>query len=261
MQQSQQSLTWDERLHHRDQLRDARYAALADAEGFPIICFALEALGVRLLRCKGDLGKYQIELAKLAKESEVLIHIAPTNPAYFSSFNSLFDLVNTARNDAMHTGVYARHATAAAIDLCIALEEALMTEQQNPRTQVSDFMVKSPVTIEKWQLVAYARQLMLTHSFSYLPVFYEGKWKILSEISLAKFLRSDGIWKEKIALPIDLAINQGLKLYDAIVVSPSDLISGLIDNDDIYATKAFWLVRDADRQDRLCGVLTPFELM
>ena len=98
-------------------------------------------------------------------------------------------------------------------------------------------------------------------SFSYLPVFYEGKWKILSEISLAKFLRSDGIWKEKIALPIDLAINQGLKLYDAIVVSPSDLISGLIDNDDIYATKAFWLVRDADRQDRLCGVLTPFELM
>ena len=63
MQQSQQSLTWDERLHHRDQLRDARYAALADAEGFPIICFALEALGVRLLRCKGD------QLAILAKKN------------------------------------------------------------------------------------------------------------------------------------------------------------------------------------------------
>lgn len=136
-----------------------------------------------------------------------------------------------------------------------------MTEQQNPRTLVSDFMVKSPVTIEKWQLVAYARQLMLTHSFSYLPVFYEGKWKILSEISLAKYLRSDGIWKAKIALPINLAIDHGLKLYDASVVSPTDVVSGLIDNDDIYETKAFWLVRDAERQDRLCGVLTPFELM
>ena len=34
-----------ERLHYRDQFRAARYAALADAEGFGEICFALEARG------------------------------------------------------------------------------------------------------------------------------------------------------------------------------------------------------------------------
>lgn len=50
------TLQWDERLYHRDQLRAGRYAALADAEGFHEICFALEALGLRLYGEKENLG-------------------------------------------------------------------------------------------------------------------------------------------------------------------------------------------------------------
>ena len=34
----------DERIYYRDQLRAGRYAALADAEGFYSICFALGIL-------------------------------------------------------------------------------------------------------------------------------------------------------------------------------------------------------------------------
>ena len=33
-------------LFYRNRLREARYAAFADAEGFGAICFALEALGL-----------------------------------------------------------------------------------------------------------------------------------------------------------------------------------------------------------------------
>ena len=44
-----------ERVHYRDRFREARYAALADAEGFGAICFALEALGLRLLGKQGVL--------------------------------------------------------------------------------------------------------------------------------------------------------------------------------------------------------------
>lgn len=40
-------LSTEERIYHRDQLREARYAALADAEGFQQICFAVEAMGMR----------------------------------------------------------------------------------------------------------------------------------------------------------------------------------------------------------------------
>ena len=65
-------LPWHERLYHRDQLRAGRYAALPDAEGFHAICFALEALGLRLLGRKADLGKYASKLQELAQDSVTL---------------------------------------------------------------------------------------------------------------------------------------------------------------------------------------------
>ena len=148
------TLQWHERLYHRDQLKAGRYAALADAEGFHVMCFALEALGLRLLGKKADLGKYEPKLLELSQESVVLSELSTDHPGRFSKFSSLFDFVRNARNDAMHTGVYARHATAAAIELCIGLEEALMKQQQQPRQRVEDFMVKAPVTVELWQPVA-----------------------------------------------------------------------------------------------------------
>jgi hypothetical protein len=253
------TLTRLERLHHRDQLRDARYAALADAEGFAEICFALEALGVRLLQKKGDLGKYRGQLSTLAEDSVILTTVAPENSAYFSSFDSLYELIQNARNDAMHTGVYARHATAAAIELCIGLEEALMKEQVVPRIHVEDFIVKSPATVEPWQLVAHARQLMLTHSFSFLPVYIEREWKLVTEVGLAKYLRSGGIWKDLIALPIETAERSGLVLPKAKVVDGKALVAALLAGHSAADGNTLWLVEE--KAGRLAGVLSPFELM
>jgi CBS-domain-containing membrane protein len=233
---------------------------LADAEGFASICFALEALGTRLLQKKGDLGKYRAELSRLATDSVVLAEIARGNPGYFGSFNSLFDLVQNARNDAMHSGVYARHATAAAIELCIALEEALMKEQDVPRTSVEDFMVKSPVTVEPWQLVAHARQLMLTHSFSFLPIYIDEEWNLLSEVAMAKYLRSGGTWKTLLALPIEAARAKGLlHLQKARVVDGKALVADLLAGHGEDEGQVLWLVQE--RSGRLSGVLSPFELM
>jgi hypothetical protein len=253
------TLTRLERLHHRDQLRDARYSALADAEGFAEICFALESLGVRLLQKKADLGKYKAHIAVLAKDSVILSSIAPNNYAYFSSFDSLYELVQNARNDAMHTGVYARHATAAAIELCIGLEEALMKEQDVPRIHVEDFIVKSPVSVEPWQLVAHARQLMLTHSFSFLPVYIDDEWKLVTEVGLAKYLRSLGKWNELIALPIHIAERNGLLLPHAKVVDGKALVTKLLAEHDAADGNTLWLVEE--KKGRLAGVLSPFELM
>ena len=77
-----------ERLHYRDQLRAARYAALADAEGFGDVCFALEALGLRLLGKKRDMGQYEQKLGKLANDSIVLSQLSTTFPQYFTRFNA-----------------------------------------------------------------------------------------------------------------------------------------------------------------------------
>ena len=95
-----------ERLHYRDQLRAARYAALADAEGFGEICFALEALGLRLLGQQADLGAYEERIGVYAQKSSQFNELARKPPSRFKT-------VRTARNDAMHIGAYARHATEA----------------------------------------------------------------------------------------------------------------------------------------------------
>lgn len=252
------TLQWHERLYHRDQLRAGRYAALADAEGFLDICFALEALGLRLLGKKADLGKYKEPLSDLSKDSVVLTEMSMSNPERFSRFESLYDIVRRARNDAMHTGVYARHATEAAIELCIGLEEALMKQQQHPRHVVADFMVKSPVTVELWQPLAHARQLMLTHSFSYLPVKLES-WMLISESAMARYLITHRNWGELLATSIDEASRNGLSLMPATVVSLEDDIRTLLDQNHEKFSPSLWLVQDV--HGRICGILTPFELM
>jgi hypothetical protein len=252
-----QGLQWHERLYHRDALRAGRYAALADAEGFEAICFALEALGLRLLGEKKNLGKYAERLGELARKSMVLSELSQQFPERFSGFQALMAIVKGARNDAMHTGVYARHATAAAIELCIGLEEALMNEPEGARKAVKDFMVKSPVVVEAWQPVAHARQLMLTHSFSFLPVYLDGAWKLLSEGGLARYVRSGRSPSKALAETIE-NVAASLHLMDAEVVGlDADVDLLLASSDD--ASIRLWLVADA--HGRLCGVLSPFELM
>lgn len=257
-------LSADERIFYRDLLRAARYAALADSEGFHEVCFALESLGLRLHGKKADLGTYQRSLKKLAKESVVLSEFTEIFPATFTSFDALYDLIRNARNDAMHTGVYARHATTAAIELCIGLEAAIMKDCELLRHQVKHYMVKSPISVEPWQPVAHARQLMLTHSFSFLPVKL-GSWKLISENSLARYLQFGVKGGRKISellgANIQNATEFGLVLIEANLVELDDDIHTLLGlfSESYQCEPRLWLVKD--HSENLCGVLSPFELM
>lgn len=160
----------------------------------------------------------------------------------------------------MHSGAYARHATAAAIELSIGLEEALMTTKTPVRTEtVSDLMVKNPVSVEPWHPVAYARQLMLTHSFSYLPIFHNG-WKLIAELAMAKYLYNKDKRHQLLAMPINLATENGLTLVDARTVRSTDSVSTVLRSSDIASYPVLWLVLEPEH-DKLSGVLSPFELM
>lgn len=253
--------------HYRDLLRAGRYAALADSEGFIQICFALEAIGLRLLRKQADLGSYKTELAKLAQKSSVLSELTKTHPSTFKAFDSLYEIVRKARNDNMHMGAYARHATTAAIELCIGLEESLMADVAGT---VGGIMVKSPITVAPWQPVAQARQLMLMHSFSFLPIFLNKKWHLLSELGVARFLIGAQYRIEKshrLGMSIQDAVaysNQKLELTalkkSQLVCSKMCIKKLLLDAEKI-AGPTLWLVVDDERKDHLAGVLSPFELM
>ena len=259
-QESERPLEQPERLMYRDRLRSARYAALADSEGFQEVCYAVEALGMRLHGAEGTMDKYRNRTRKLALEAPTLSALATKFPMFFTRFEALYETVRRARNDAMHTGAYARHATSAAIELCIGLEEAVMNGPVQ-LTKVADFMVKAPVSVETWQPVAHARQLMLMHSFSFLPVFHKNTWHLLSDMAMVTFIRPKKRQERDraLALPIIEAVSAGLALMPAETLRPEDEISVLIQSPESRVAPTLWIV--VAESNRLTGVLSPFELM
>ena len=225
-----------------------------------MICFALEALGLRLHGKQAALEQYKQRIAAYAADSPVLADLPERFPSTFKSFEALFKTVQTARNDAMHIGAYARHATEAAIELSIGIEEALMSSSER---KVKDVLVKSPITVQPWQPVAQARQLMLMHSFSFLPVRIGRSWWLVSEIGLAKFLNGDGR-KARLAQSIQDAKAAGMELVrlrEADLLRAETTIAEVIERAKVQKGPTLWLVLDSERSDHLAGVLSPFELM
>lgn len=257
-------LSPEQRVFFRDLLREARYAALADAEGFQQMCFAIEALGKHLKPEGNGLGPRREALHTLASQSKLLPATDECDRA-IKSFDALFVALKDARNDAMHTGAYARHVAADAVALCLILEDALMvqgkSEEQVKRLTVGDFMVSTPVVVHHWQTVEHARQLMLLNSFSYLPIWHEKKWWLISDIAMAKYLRPEWPAKDRLKKTLGDA-RQGedcLLFASTKPVWQSTPVSELLVG---RRQSGLWLVRKKGYPvDHLVGVLSPSELM
>jgi hypothetical protein len=243
-----------ERNYLRDSLREARYGALADAEGFQQMCFAIEALGKRLTPNAQGLSDCQPRLKLLAKQAG-LLGDEDVIESCGKRFDALYIALREARNDVAHTGAYARHVAADAVVLCLVLEEALMSK----RLTVGDFMVSKPVCLEPWQTVGHARQLMLSNSFSYLPIWHENSWWLLSDMAVASYLRPNWPSDEKKKLKIEEAHAKGLALKKVVPCKPNDLVTKLLKDSP---AAGLWLVASDDYpKGHLAGVLSPFELM
>lgn len=256
-------LNADEWRFFRDRLRDARYGALADAEGFQQMCFAFEALGARLRNDSGTLEKYK----------RFLRHLVVMNlPIGFEDFDTLFEAVKEARNDVMHTGAYARNAAVSAVQLSLLVEDAILSKLEKmkevtvARKSVGDFMVRSPVTAEPWNTVGHVRRQMLLHSFSYLPIFWNGKWHLISDKAMASMLQplSNAERNLLAAKRIEEVLcDQApkLELQPAVTVEANCEVGLLL----ICAQHpGLWLVVNSVKDDgltELVGVLSPFELM
>lgn len=255
----------NEWLFFRDRLREARYGALADAEGFPQMCFAFEALGARLREDSGSLEKYRPYLCAL---------VARNLPIGFEDFATLFEAVKQARNYVMHTGAYARNAAVSAVQLSLLIEEAILSELEKKndkpampvkaRKTVADFMVRSPVTAEHWHTVGHIRRLMLLNSFSYLPIFWNDKWHLISDMAMAAMLQPLGNACRNLTAVkrIDAVLDEGL-----LKLSASNCIKADAAVNSLLLTRehpGLWLVVNATEGDgskELVGVLSPFELM
>lgn len=238
----------------RDQLRSARSVAFADAEGFQAILHAIELMGQHLIRKVGDLGKYEKALRDQAGDSPLSENIPSNWPECHTAFPPLYSELRQARNDAMHQGAYARILTDHAVELATILEDALMKDA----SKVSQFMVRGVVEAKSWHPVSYVRQQMLRHAFSYLPIQYKNAWQVISDYSVAQYLRSSENRGELLGRRVSEAVAAGeLRLEEALVVAPKDTLTAILGKID----RAPLLVVDSDHEDMLVGLLTAADVL
>jgi len=161
----------------RAEFREASERVLKDAEGFEEIIHSVERLGVLLTGRAGGLGQYEDRICRLAEISPLATGIPQEHRARHMPFRNLYSIVRQARNDAVHQGAYARHLTEHVVQLCLVLEDALMTAQvlsAEKEPVVADFMVRDVVRAGPWEPISFVRQRMLTNSFTFLPIFIGG---------------------------------------------------------------------------------------
>ncbi len=247
-------------LSFRDQLREARLKALADAEAFEEIVFVLERLGCYLRKEQGGLGKYEGYLTGLASRSPLFRVVPDTFRELHIPFPMLYDRVRQARNDAMHGGAAARYAASHAVELALVLENALM----NSYDKVSDFMVRNVICAELWQPLSFIRQTMLVSSFTSLPVNQGTEdrrdWRLVSDWAVAEYLRrrSNCVQlKDLLVQPLGEALEVGrLDLPRALTCRATDAVKEVMarwDGQCVLVTRS--------EKGELLGILTPYDVL
>ncbi len=256
----------DQRGFFLNELRRARLAAQKDSECFDELLFVFERLGMYSLGKAAALGAYAAPLGNFARQSALAQHLDGFQTAWHSPPETLYRMVEEGRNDALHHGAAVRHLTQHAIELALLFEDSLMNGLV-PAVTLRDIMVRCPTTAEEWQPVSFVRQVMLTNSFSFLPIRWDGKWRIVSDAQVALFLRTgDGDRRQLLGRTVGEAASEPHPLVTE-VASTQRCCTRIVDVLDVLSSHKPILVCEADpdspngTSDRLVGIVTAFDVL
>jgi hypothetical protein len=246
-------LTLEQRLHFRDELKAGRATALADAEGYPHLLFAVERLGKLLAGSAATLGPMKPSMYRLASLSPLADALPAAHPACHTPFGLLFDHVRISRNAAMHEGAFARHLTTHLTQLALVLEDALMAQSRS----VGDFIVRNPTCAALWQPVSFLRQVMLSQSYSFMPVPPDGDqpWRVVVDRDVALFIQGAADRQQALAMTLNEAVaGGGLPLHEPFCCDRTTSAADALRNSRGLPI----LVVEAGN---LLGMATPFDLL
>ena len=248
-------LNRDLALYFRNLLRDARLRVLRDAEDYHDLLNTIELLGAAAKGSVSTLKGYRPHLLQIANSSAIYELAKYDRSGRYTSPERLYELLQDARNDAMHYGAYARLLARHAVEFTLLLEDALV----NGSGLIDDFIVRDPVTAELWQPIGVVRQAMLHNSFSCLPIRYAGEWRLITDAAVARLLRgvgNDGERKARLTLTVaDAVEGHGLTLSEAAKVKVGTALV------DVLAIGGWHIVLVVGDDDRLIGMATPFDLL
>lgn len=159
---------------------------------------------------------------------------------------------------AVHEGAWARHLSSRLVDFFLILEQAIMSKMK----YAQDIMVRQPVVAEMWHLVAHVRQTMLANSFSSLPVFKDGRWHCISDLTIMRFLHGAADAKDlkaRLSAQLEVAISAGEILPDVAMCWTPD--SKLVEIVAAMQAGPALVIDSRSGTSRLVGILTPFDLL
>jgi CBS domain-containing protein len=126
---------------------------------------------------------------------------------------------------------------------------------------VKHLMISHPVTVAKWQTLREARQLMIRHSSSFLPIEHEGSWKLLADYHLVAYLANHPATPGKERDPLlNRSLEETLDLGNSnkpLQLIPTKSISPELPVQDIPPTESFPLL--VVEQGQLRGIISPFD--
>ncbi len=231
-------------------LREARALVLRDAEAFHEAAMTLERIGQIVCGQIGKgLGDYRDAIVDL---------IEPGDTPEADSVKRLFDTVKDARNMAVHEGAWARHLSSRLVELLILLEQSI----GNRMKYAEDIMVRQPVVAEKWHMVTHVRQMMLANSFSTLPVDVDGRWHLITDWMIMRFLRDAGTKADRearLSASLESVIRSGriepgrAKCFPG--KTPVSELATEMGQEPVLITEG------KETPPRLLGILSPFDLL
>lgn len=237
-------------------LRDQRYQVLSDAEAWMSLVHAFEFVGKCLSkdgeRTKPGLKSYENALLEPVKE----LCDKTNDPKAYIEAAVEFDRIIELRNDAVHNGSAARNLAQTCVSFSVKLEGAFMSKA----SKIRGVMVPTPVHLSHEDRVVMARRLMLSNSFSALPIECpNGYWRILTDSQVAKYRSfhrtnlGDAMFKT-IGIAYSKDEELGGQLSPATILNADDDLSRLWEVID----SGLVLVTDANR---LVGVVSAFDLL
>ena len=261
-------MTHKSALYFRDAFREARLKVLANAEHYQELLFVLERLGKHLTGKGVGLGGSELAILGLvAKHGTLQGQPADNLPTQMETGElgvvELYDLVRRARNDAMHEGAFVRNLAVHLVQLSIILEDALVNKAHCKT--VKHYMMRHPICAQPWEPVGFIRQTMLEHSFSFLPVQINEKWKIVSDRAVSAYLWQQSTCvggKKKLERPLQEAIEKGaLKTQCAITTMPDTCVHTVLKEYPAVIDQGHPVLVKSDNDETLLGIITAFDLL
>ena len=129
----------------------------------------------------------------------------------------------------------------------------------------TDPLATTIITVEEhlrgWLALLNRSNELLANSFSFLPILYDGKWQLIADFEMMRFLRkpSDLSKNDRLSMSLGTTIKEeSIRLISAKTCAPSDTIVYLT---EIIENLPVLVIQKFDGEPKLLGVVTPFDLL